>query len=498
MSSLIEAVRVSPGITVKDGKTFRISGDKGTEAGRVIRNKILWLVPNWNCNRNRKVCGVCFAADIMKDAADNGYQSAGNDFYEKAQVLTQLPWKEVIITGGEPTIDPQILGNTLGVIDPQRVVRIISNGDWILREDLRERVLDTIRSSGRDVQIDISAHDTFAGFRKKIDALVGLVRFGVQLREEEQDNTSFTRKKDYLDDLVREGVLAASAVEIHHTIEIGNAVRTKELSTDSVRLNLQKLIGYSGRDENVGMYLLSGKGGARVIVNHETPYITTPTPADIACPQDTADEVLEKVLDYYANPQGKGNVHSETVLAFAASAFRSGVPLDLNGYSSVKDPMFKATSEYSLTARKTALITLSGLLMDSYYQIISEKSGIETDQIKKLVIQRLGNRFNALISSGHIPSLSALPVTWYIAREVPRSPDELADVILDGLINGTIRILVPVGIEESKRSGNILNLFWAGERSKHSQRDLSMEDQLMILGISPEELTTFPNSGKGT
>lgn len=173
---------------------------------RAVQDKTLWVVPNWNCNRVNKPCEICFATDIMADAREKGYQSASPDFFAKLMLLSRLPFKEVVIPGGEPTQNLELLRATLSSIDPQRRIRIITNGDWALRETAkkgissREEVLSVIYASDRQVRVEISSHDSEDVFRRKLKILKGRVELGVQLRKEEGSDYGNAGLRDFIRD----------------------------------------------------------------------------------------------------------------------------------------------------------------------------------------------------------------------------------------------------------------------------------------------------------
>ncbi len=260
----------------------------------VLENKKLWLIPTWECNRSGNPCGICFSYSRLQDAQEKGYLNAGNDFLEKVKALSVLPWEEVIITGGEPTTRPSLLREVLANVHPERTIRIISNGDFAEDEGEREKIAEIIRESGRQVQVDISAHDK-GGFLKRIH-LLGKegIPVGAQLREGERNTgvlKSVLRTRSALRRFLgRE----ETPIEEHKVLRMGNAAEMRQ----AIILRLDMLRTYTA-GRNQGIYLYPGLDGVKVTANHETPYLLGDTPADIARGGESAEETLERICEFY-------------------------------------------------------------------------------------------------------------------------------------------------------------------------------------------------------
>lgn len=448
----------------------------------------------------------------MHDAKEKGYQNAAPDFYDKTKALTQLPWKEVIITGGEPTSRPNQLKETLSSIDPDRKIRIISNGDWVLRDTKREKVLSVLHDSGREIQVDISAHDPLEIFKKKIDALKGKVPLGVQLRREET--------KDYVDKLqYLHSVGLDKMVEIHHVIDIGRETNQNHVDQSAVGLSLAQLAGYSNRLKNVGTYLMAGANGTRVVVNHETPYLVEPTAADIAAPTETTDDLKRKLFHYYSGSKAdalkinaaadlvKGADYVTTMRrlqtelrslvpeeagpseqekraknrSYAVAAFKAGTPLEIeqgmwkNLGGLPKDERGRAMKELPVTLQD---ICYSRALMEDYYNAMAEKSGLNVEQIKEKTTQKLAEQVVTIVDGHQQIGVYPTPIPTHIAKEAPKDPDALAASIANHLFCPSLEYVdskdrylksLTQDISDKQNTTNILSL------------------QLYSLGISEED-----------
>ena len=394
------------------------------KAEKNIVSKTLWMVPNWECNRGKKPCRICFATDIMKDAKTNGYEKATSDFFTKTRLLSELPWREVVITGGEPTLDPQLLKATLSAIDPKKDIRIITNGDWILKENNREEIISLISSFNRQIQIDISTHDNWEILNQKISGLWDRLPIGLQSRQKE--DAEFSDEKNC-------HIRIFPEVEDHKVIRLGK-VKSNRYVNDYVLLDLKKLISYS-KNRNQGIYLISGKNGARVIVNHETPYLVNPTPADIANPKDSPQTVFDKVINFYANfdsfPNKSDNLDLDMqTIGYAKSAFKTGVPIDI--YSTSYE--FRHSSFRYNPEIKNRFIAQNRELMNSYYQALSETSNMSIPQIKELIAERIAVKMLEIdkhfsTRCYYVLGYDSLPLTYDIARSAPRTPASLAHMI---------------------------------------------------------------------
>ena len=398
-----------------------LESDNSVEAARErIQTKILWLVPNWECSRPHP-CGICFAQGVMADARNNGYLHASDDFFRKAQTLSSLPWREVILTGGEPTMNPYLLRSTLLSIDPQRKVRIITNGDWILEKDQREGVIWLIRESGRCVQVDISDHGSVISLSNKIEALRGKLHLGVQQRYGEHPDDRYGEKRRALINKF------ALTPEGHRVLGLGQPIKPDERV---VVLRMEKLIRYTtDKERNVGTYLIPAKEGTRVIASHETPYLVFPTPADIANPQDSPEDVLSKVMEYYSAPSRvpKDILDRETI-AYAAAAFRASVPVTLVYYELPKR-LGGDREPFSLKRLRN--------LMAVYYQVISEKSGESVKSLKSAVARSIVDKLlnTPPNKCAEIVQIIGTPVPIILAELVPSDEPSLAQAVADRLIH---------------------------------------------------------------
>lgn len=459
---------------------------EGGEKRKFPEGKILWLVPNWECNRfkgHKSACKTCFAADVMRDAKVNGYQKAGEEFFENAKALALLPWKEVIITGGEPTQDIELLAKTLGVVSPEMQVRIVTNGDWIRDDKARQEVLSAVINSGKKVRIEVSAHDKPVVLIEKVNKLNGAIKegggeagkvsAGIQIRRQETDY-SYIREnlisKYNPDDLF---------IEERDILGMGEAVGNNIPAT---LISLSKLMSYSDPEESLGVHLVAGKDGVRAVVNHETPYLSAQkTPADISSPQDSPDEVREKVLRYYSERKNRRRIFNEDAVSYAAVAFRSGVPINFdrfNFHSSYNYGFYSFETFHhsedgcSNSETRQRYIDLNSRLVDSYYQSISEKSGIDKDKIKERILDGIVDRIVG--DSRYMNPYLSDPVTFKIAENLPVDPESLLSLIL-----GELFISNPVTYISSFKS------FSQMKDRDESSSNMGFYDQAQILGISP-------------
>lgn len=440
---------------------IEISTVKREEAESFIRNKMLWVVPTWVCNRDVKnsPCAICFAKDAMHHARNNGYQNAQGDLLQKARALTKLPWKEVIITGGEPTMNPQLLEATLYSISPERNVRIITNGDWTLKKEQREKVLSVL-GFHPNVRVEISAHDPLEVFKRKIEELNSRVKLGVQIRDgeglgpiEKTDNSkklAFARSTEGL------------FVEVHKVLNLGQAATDQEQTGMSVSLNMRKLIGYSSRDRNVGTYLMPGPNGTRVVANHETPYLVFPTPADIVDPTDNPEQVVEKIINFYATPT-KG-ISLNQIVSYAEAAFRNGIRIDFGEFF---------PSNVSINEEK--LLVLRNLA-DMQYKVLSEKEGVSVEKIKGLVTHAIAENLASVILAGEGLSIVGKPFSCNVSWLVPMNLESFIRVIRENLLtrHGTPR-------QDRYKVWDSLGSTMYGECYSDFAR---LGDQLRALGIS--------------
>lgn len=480
---------------------FQPETTKDREAISYIKSKILYIVPSWICNRKKNPCEICFATDIMQSAETGGFQTATGDLLEKAKVLTTLPWKEVILTGGEPFEDSVLLKDTLDVIHPKRKVRIVSNGDWILDEAKRTEILQILKNSKLKIQIDISGHDKFDILRQKVLTLLkNEVRVGVQLRKEEENEyeennhahtLEFYKKLLFFEDLEEE-----VAVETHHALKLGYANTNKD-GQRSIGLELSKLIEYTGRDKNVGTYLIPGQGGTRVIGNHETLYLVYETPADIASPEDTPKIVLRKIIDFYATPPNDTMEFDDKTIDYALAAFKANIPLDVNSYEldsrflkSEITPMI--ISQFNGQTKK---------LMDGYYQAIAQKNNLSVDTVRQTVKNQLAKTFILLLYGwlgNNLHHLSDLDlnrsVVHILAEKIPSDPKNMANRISYELLG-----LHDVPLLDRLYISKLTN----GQLAQHKDKDHSIEikkvigskfrQQLENLGFSLEDIVLEMN-----
>lgn len=460
----------------------QIVEDQGLgEARYIMEGKMLWLVPNWACNRAAKPCGICFASDVMRDAERNDYLHAKDDFFEKTAVISQFPWREVVITGGEPTQDSQMLRKTLQHIDPRRRVRIITNGDWVLDSARKEEILSIIYSYGLGrARVEISGHDSEAVLKRKVEALKGRVRLGVQLRKEEGEDYEAKRA------FVRQN--GGTFLEDHHVLGLGEIKQQESCNRSSKLLDLGKLVNYTHKENN-GVYLVVAKDGTRVIANHEVPYLVHPTPADIVDLNDTPEVARRKILEFYATYFYRED-RNET--GYIEAAFRTGVPLELGrffypNYYCDRNLFLEAINEKKKWAK---------CLTDVYYGIVSELSGRSIGDIKSLVIKSIADRILNILNqkeSGIILLPFFTPYCSFsvsaIAYAADREPESFAAVISGDLIRGHFREgnYQPNCNVDSRKA---LDIFFSNNVYRNNFSD-PKEDfcaQLDVLGISLQEV----------
>jgi len=372
----------------------------------VFNTKQLWLVPTWRCNRRLNPCSICFASQVMEDAERNGYQDASADFFDKVGLVSSLPWKDVVITGGEVTVRPAILEKTLTAIDPKRNIRIISDGDFALDDNWREFILDTISSSERKVRMEISCHDGEEALVVKLKQLSGRIPIGVQFRTGESGSVFLTHIN---------ALFPGIFIEQHRILNIGRATQHYDQSF-ARQLKLRKLIDYSGL-KNHGIYIVPGNGGTRIIANHEAPYLVGFNPADICQPEDQPEETLRKIIDFYTNPPYKPVKleNDKQTLAYILASFNTGVPLELEILDSLADPL---VSKYK--------VNLYREVMAGYYQILAAKMGFSIEQIKVEMIAAIASQIinrgeNEVAEIGFNP----YPVVNLFAESPPKNITDL-------------------------------------------------------------------------
>lgn len=473
-----------------DGELLEeMAGDKNKlkEACENVEDKTLWVVPNWDCNRGKNPCSICFAKDIMDDAKAKGYQRASVDFFTKLTALSKLPFGEVIITGGEPTQDLELLEAALLSIHPERDIRIITNGDWILAEKTKEEVLAIIFSSKRQVRVDISGHDAFPVFQKKLKTLEGKLSVGAQLRTGEG--------KDYYPKLsiaYNTGVI----FEEHKILGLGQGKAPQSTTNyernekDNILLKLKDIIKYT-KEKNQGIYLMAAQNGSRVVANHETPYLVVPTPADLVNPDDSPRKVLKKAVGFYAKRHKASEelILDSEVAQYAAACFKTGVPISLEGYEAHKSKYVGFVPQDI----KAEFVRQNKKLMVSYYQIISEISHIPVDELKKSIAQTLAQKISEmeLLSSSKTYTLTNLdfyPMTFAVAVAACRDSDSLTSAISKGLWRTYRR--TEHSFDKILTFANFNDPFDAFMQSLYTWRRKEFTDHLKVLDISPGEIAS--------
>jgi hypothetical protein len=386
----------------------------------------------------------------MRDSREHDYRDAKDDLFECVEKVSDLPWKEVILTGGEPTIFPSLLDRSLLAINPKRPIRIVSNGDWALRDGSRRRILSIIKASGRNVRMDISGHDDPETFERKIESLVGEIPLGIQLREEETED--FATKVAYL---MERGLY--DVLETHHVLGMGEAREGLD-SGRAVRLELGRLYTYSTY-RNIGAYIMRGRGGIRLVVNHETPYLVEETPADLAKPGDTPDVILEKLICHYGDNYFYPDIPGRKV-QYARAAFRSGVPLNVAGLAS-----YEPEAACSL--------------MGEYYNIVAENSDQDAETLREDLTRALAARIINIYGTGMGVRINPHPIVDTVAVRVPRDSATFIQTVAHCLI-----ITSRPGLETD--GGNPI-----------SSTNPILRRQLKLLGISGTDLVAHLNSLSG-
>lgn len=464
-----------------------------SEAESLIKKKHLWLVPTWGCNRdetkdNRGICAICFAKDIMHHAGANGYKDPQADFYEKARALTKLPWMDVILTGGEPTLNRESLRETLSVIDPNSAVRIITNGDWLLKEDSKEEVVSIIKASGLDIKVEVSAHDPFEVFKRKIEGLSAKgIKFGAQFRGNE--NVSLKEvgrdlRASLVDDFSKIALVESigGSLESHRVLRLGQAARGAG-EMRPVFLKLNKLIEYTDRYENVGVYLMPGQNGTRVIVNHETPYLVFPTPADIVSPADSPERIVDKVVDYFASSSVSSDTLDDTAIAYAKAAFMAGVPLSFRGYEiqGADSENFEHYVGELGKREKGFFLDRARKLMNMYYELASEKFNIPVGRLRGLIAEKIAEHLLGLMKDGYRPS----PYSGF---------GELSAVFSVGARPDLVFLPREEGIREFvQNTSDIIgghNLMGKPFDALSSMKDPKLLSQLDVLDITPDAVSS--------
>lgn len=479
----------------KDVQSIQAYKDR-QEAERFIREKILWLVPNWGCDRMGK-CETCFASHMMQDARKRGYRKADKDFFEKAAALAKLPWKEVIITGGEPTLDTDLLSKTLEMVDPKMPVRIITNGEWILHDQRRRKIMSAVADSGRTVRMEISAHDEPDILKEKIeklddtigylyDAVYKNLSIGIQVRKQEVDYQKYT---SILISLWQQNKF--QFIEKRDVLGMGNVVENAGIK-GAKTIMLYKLIEYTDRQKNLGVHLMPGRDGVRVVANHQAPYLSAePTPADIIDPQDSTEEVVKSVINHYAVDQEAGKVFDETAIRYAEAAFRAKIPIQVDSlmdYQYLRRPR-------SVIDPERRYIELSTGLMDSYYKIISEHSSMSIDKFKEQILGGLSERIFSLIVSGKMMVNRFFTVPQHVAGLTSRDPIELAPIISDRVFDNISnykdwRDTNQNSAAKSRNAGSykIFKKELTEYEIFNSLNHLKFTDHLRILGLSENML----------
>lgn len=214
-------------------------------------------------------------------------------------------------------------------------------------------------------------------------------------------------------------------LEDHHVLAIGKTKgRTLSNGYNPVPIDLKKLAGYTNKN-NMGVYLIAGDGGARVIANHEAPYLVYPTPADLVNPSDTPPDVLRKTVDYFTD-----RIMDVDDIGFAVAAFKVGQPI-IN-LDVVRPRLhFHASDYFKEYDRVKGRVKR---IMEEYYNVIAERSKLSIQDLKKVVADAIVARMAEVATKDVHYWISDDPVVKGLAYHIPSDSFSLASKIARDMI----------------------------------------------------------------